>query len=671
MSDPQQYFDKAVATLQVAVTLDSNGQLQEAFREYMSGMEIMNLGFKYSKNERSKPLYRQKMTEMLKRAEDIKKLLDQGITKVEPNLQGCSAAGEPQVGTVLGASHPTQANGGSAKNNFFPGARGGNRTGRASSGLSEVVDDIGAAAGNKPPAGTKSKDEAALLAQLSGAIRCETDCDTKWEDIAGLEEAKRTLRQTVELPLEFPHLFGSVSTTMTGSASSASSSQIITIPGGNFSSAIENKSLLVPWTGILLYGPPGTGKTFLAKAVASSQTQNGGSTQEHEQPRGRTGASSSSSSSRPQETGSGSSATATAANQNHSTAASTTTFLSVSAADLMCKYVGESPKLVKLLFELAREKAPSVVFLDEIDSLMGDRTGSSSDSKSESSRQVLTEFLVQLDGVGPSIEGVLVIGATNVPWELDRAILSRFQKKIYIPLPDRSARRELLRQLLKNERCDFDVFGSSSRTSDVEEDERGRARGVATSSREAAEAADGNHVLNTVVDATNFFSGRDLKALVLQALQECVREFSTAKIWKKIRPHPFLRATASSGAYNSGGSSSDEAGVVLGGAGASKNGGVARVSSRSNFALEPVIFSGGNKVGNIQNDEVFEPDSVLEISYEQLRSTRPDLRKKTVLPKLSRRHFEQALLQIKGSVSSEVDLMKFEDWTRRYGAVGV
>ena len=88
--------------------------------------------------------------------------------------------------------------------------------------------------------------------------------------------------------------------------------------------------------------------------------------------------------------------------------------------------MGESERLVKSLFEMARKTKPAVIFIDEIDSLMSSR----SEGENEATRRIKTEFLVQMQGVGKDDEGILVLGATNIPWDLDPAVRRRFQKKI-------------------------------------------------------------------------------------------------------------------------------------------------------------------------------------------------------------------------------------------------
>lgn len=145
-----------------------------------------------------------------------------------------------------------------------------------------------------------------------------------------------------------------------------------------------------PWRGILLYGPPGTGKSYLAKAVATEASS---------------------------------------------------TFFSVSSSDLISKFQGESEKLVRALFELARKKSPSVVFIDEIDSLCSTRSANDGDN----SKRIKTEFLVQMQGVGKIMDGILILAATNDPGGLDPAMRRRFQKRIYISLPNDGARIDMFK----------------------------------------------------------------------------------------------------------------------------------------------------------------------------------------------------------------------------------
>ncbi|XP_038600037.1 katanin p60 ATPase-containing subunit A-like 2 [Tachyglossus aculeatus] len=185
----------------------------------------------------------------------------------------------------------------------------------------------------------------------------------KWNDIIGLDAAKRLVKEAVVYPIRYPQLF-------TG--------------------------ILSPWKGLLLYGPPGTGKTLLAKAVATECN---------------------------------------------------TTFFNISASTIVSKWRGDSEKLVRVLFELARYHAPSTIFLDELESVMSQR-GTAPGGEHEGSRRMKTELLVQMDGLARSEDLVFVLAASNLPWELDYAMLRRLEKRILVDLPNQEARQAMIRHWL-------------------------------------------------------------------------------------------------------------------------------------------------------------------------------------------------------------------------------
>lgn len=123
-------------------------------------------------------------------------------------------------------------------------------------------------------------------------------------------------------------------------------------------------------------------------------------------------------------------------------------FFSITASSLTSKFVGESEKLMRSLFQLARLHQPCVVFFDEIDSILSSRK----DNEHEASRRLKTEFMAQLDGALTNSEDkILIMGATNIPWGLDEAVLRRMAKRIYVPLPEGETRQALILHLLNKQ----------------------------------------------------------------------------------------------------------------------------------------------------------------------------------------------------------------------------
>jgi transitional endoplasmic reticulum ATPase len=183
----------------------------------------------------------------------------------------------------------------------------------------------------------------------------------RWDDVGGLDDVKKSLKETIELPLKDPDAF--------------------------------TRMGITPPRGVLLYGPPGCGKTLLAKAVANESQAN---------------------------------------------------FISIKGPEVMSKWVGESEKAVRQIFKKAKQVAPTIVFLDEIDAIAPRRGVSMADSGV--TERLVNQLLTSIDGL-ESLEGVVILGATNRPDIVDPALLraGRFGKLVLIPVPDREARLEIFK----------------------------------------------------------------------------------------------------------------------------------------------------------------------------------------------------------------------------------
>ncbi len=197
--------------------------------------------------------------------------------------------------------------------------------------------------------------------------------DVGWDEIGGLEDAKRSLREGIQLPLRHPDAFERLG--------------------------------IRPANGFLLYGPPGTGKTLLAKAVAREAEAN---------------------------------------------------FIASKSSDLLSKWYGESEQQISRLFARARQVAPTVIFIDEIDSLAPQRGGGLGEPAV--TERVVNTLLAEMDGLEEQ-RGVVVVGATNRPTLLDPALLrpGRFDEMVYVPVPDREGRLQILKIHARGMPLDDDV----------------------------------------------------------------------------------------------------------------------------------------------------------------------------------------------------------------------
>ncbi|KAM7526790.1 hypothetical protein LguiA_016692 [Lonicera macranthoides] len=392
------FKEQAITYVKQAIEEDNAGNYAKALSLYMHALEYFKTHLKYEKNPKIREAITQKFTDYLRRAEEIREVLDGGGS-------GPTSNGDAAVKTRP-KTKPKNGEGGDGEDS----------------------------------------EQGKLRAGLNSAIIREKP-NIKWNDVAGLQSAKQALQEAVILPVKFPQFF-------TGKRR--------------------------PWRAFLLYGPPGTGKSYLAKAVATEAESTFyrlliyclnilalleylfrlyksiyflGCVNQLLQ-----------------------SNLCHHCDHIHVYSAISlglqfslfllwrfladsnvfTAFLhilrpfsikfcvypSISSSDLVSKWMGESEKLVSNLFQMARESAPSIIFIDEIDSLCGQR---GEGNESEASRRIKTELLVQMQGVGNNDEKVLVLAATNTPYALDQAIRRRFDKRIYIPLPDLKARQHMFK----------------------------------------------------------------------------------------------------------------------------------------------------------------------------------------------------------------------------------
>jgi vacuolar protein-sorting-associated protein 4 len=299
---------------QKAYEQDRAGNNKAAHQNYLKAAEVLQQLIQFTSNPQLKNMYYVKAKEYLARAKELK---DKGLQRAD---------GSPRK----------------SRKSSSKGSDAGSDTDEEEDELAEAISDIIVV--EKP--------------------------NVKMSNVAGLEEAKRALREAIILPMKRPDLF---------------------------------KGARNPWRGILLFGPPGTGKTLLARAVATEVDA---------------------------------------------------TFFNVSASSIISKWLGESEKLVQQLFDTAIDKQPSLIFIDEVDSIASARGGGEHDAM----RRVKTTMMTMMDGVTTKKEDrIVVIGATNLPWELDPAFRSRFEKRIYINLPDLPARSKIFEIHTKGVECDPSV----------------------------------------------------------------------------------------------------------------------------------------------------------------------------------------------------------------------
>ncbi|KZT60392.1 AAA-domain-containing protein [Calocera cornea HHB12733] len=227
-----------------------------------------------------------------------------------------------------------------------------------------------------------------------------------------LEESEQRLLGCIVDPVTMPTTFANVHLPPTTIDSIRTIVSLPLLHPQAFSQGILKQHAM---TGVLLFGVPGTGKTLVVRALAKE---------------------------------------------------SGARMLMIKPSDIMDMYVGQSEKLVRGVFTLARRLSPCIIFLDEIDALFGARVSARESGGAIAHRQVITEFMQEMDGLRTKEGGVIVIGATNRPFDLDDAVLRRLPRRLLVDLPGEKEREEILKILLRDEVLapEVDIHALAKRT---------------------------------------------------------------------------------------------------------------------------------------------------------------------------------------------------------------